>query len=466
MAGYENDPTRPDRPSPSALAGTERCLDNIRRHGAAVNAFITVTEELALEQAAAADRAAAEGRWLGLLHGMPVSIKDNIQTAGIRTTSGSRFFSDHVPNADAPVVARLKAAGAVIVGKASLQEFAFGVRNHNPISGQCGNPWDLARIPGGSSGGSGASVAAEMCVGSLGSDTGGSIRCPASLNGVTGLRPTPGRVSNRGSTPVSRPHDAIGPLARRVADVARLFAVLAGHDPGDPNSVDQPLENFLPGLGDGVAGLCIGVPRRFYFDDLPAEIDTAVRAAIDQLAALGAELVEVDLPGVEDCHSAMSTLIFADACAFHAERLAEAPEMFTEPVLERMRNGLAVTGAQYAKALRFKEDWKRTVRALFATIDILATPTVPIETPLIEATGNLLAATRDATRNTFAGALADLPGLSLPCGFTAAGLPIGLQLEAAWWREPILLRAGQAYQQATDWHLARPPLLAAATELG
>ncbi len=460
MAGHESDIRGRERPSRSAVAATEVCLDNIRRHGEAVNAFITVTEAPALEQAAAADRAAGAGRWLGLCHGLPVAIKDNIETAGVRTTSGARFFADHVPNADAPVVARLKAAGAVVVGKASLQEFAFGVRNHNPISGQCANPWDLTRIPGGSSGGSGAAVASEMCAAALGSDTGGSIRCPASFNGVAGLRPTPGRVSNRGSTPVSRAHDTIGPLARRVADVARLFAVIAGYDPADPNSVDRPLENFLPGLGDGVAGLRIGVPRHFYFDDLPGSIEEAVRAAIAELASLGAELVEVDLPGVAETHQAMSTLIFADACAFHGARLAEAPELFTEPVYERMRNGLAVTGVQYAKALRFKEDWKRVVRELFATIDILATPTVPIETPLIEQTGNLLSATRNATRNTFAGALADLPGLSLPCGFTAAGMPIGLQLEAAWWREPVLLRAGHAYQLATDWHLARPPLLA------
>ena len=442
----------------SAARLTRQCLENIRRHDGVVNAFITVTEDDALAQAEEADRAAAQGRWLGLLHGMPISIKDNIQTAGIRTTAGSLFFKDFVPNEDAEVVRRLRAAGAVIIGKVTMHELAFGIRSFNPVSGQCHNPWSANHVPGGSSGGSGASVAADMCAGSLGSDTGGSVRCPASINGVSGLRATAGRISNRGSIPVSRTHDVIGPLARRVDDVARLFAVIAGYDPGDPNTIERPLENFLPNLSDGIDGLRIGLPKNHYFEGTDPEIRTAVMAAAEQLEKLGARLVEIEVPGAELAQKALTTIVLSDACAFHGDRL-DQPDMFDRQVHERMSGGRSVSGVDYARALRFKEDWQRTNRGVFDAIDILLSPTMPAPTPLIEDSKHLREATLDATRNTYAGALAGIPGLSIPCGLTSNGLPIGLQLEAAWWQEPILLRAGSAYQTVTSWHEARPPLL-------
>ena len=259
---------------------TQACLDAIEAHEDKVHAMITVTADEALRQADAADKAAREGRWLGLLHGMPLAIKDNIATAGVRTTAGSEFFSDHVPNENAPVVDRLMRAGAVMVGKATMHEFAFGIRSDNTVSPPCHNPWKLGRIPGGSSGGSGAAVAADMCVGALGSDTGGSVRLPASINGISGLRPTHGRIPNYGSTPVSASFDTIGPMARSVSDVARMFAVMAGHDARDPYTVDRPLENFLPSLNDGIEGVCIGVPRNFYFEDVHPDIEAAtIKAA-------------------------------------------------------------------------------------------------------------------------------------------------------------------------------------------
>jgi aspartyl-tRNA(Asn)/glutamyl-tRNA(Gln) amidotransferase subunit A len=442
----------------NAVAATRACLDAIEKHDGAVNAMITVTADDALRQAEAADDAARDGRWLGLLHGMPMAIKDNIATAGVRTTSGSRFFADHVPNENAAVAQRLIDAGAVVVGKSTLHEFAFGIRSYNPVSGQCRNPWDPSRVPGGSSGGSGAALAANMCIGALGSDTGGSVRLPASINGVSGLRPTHGRVPNHGATPVSPILDTIGPMARSVADVARIFAVIAGHDARDPLSQDRPLENFLPHLGDPIDGVRIGIPRNMYFEDCHPDIESAVREAAAVLAEAGATLVEIDVPGAAGMQRWATTLVFTDACAVNAERLRDNPEMFEKPVYDRMTEGLKFTAVDYSNALRAQEGWKRTLQSVFADVDILLSPTLPSLVPPIEEDKSLLEATKHATRNTYAGAFGQLPGLSVPCGFSSDGLPVGLQLEAAWWADPLLLQVGAAYQDRTDWHLRRPPL--------
>ena len=439
-----------------AREALERSLDVIERDGERLNAFVTVAPEAAREAAEAADRAAAEGRWLGLLHGMAMAVKDNIETAGLRTTSGSTFFENHVPNDDAAVVARLRRAGAVIVGKAMLHELCFGIRSVNPVSSQCRNPWNTERVPGGSSGGSAAALAAGMVEGALGSDTGGSVRLPASICGVSGLRPTVGRVPNHGATPVSATFDTIGPMARRVEDVARILAVIAGPDRRDPISIDRPLENFLPGLGDGIAGVRVGVPGNFYFDDLADDIAEPVMAAVRELERHGAELVEVNVPGAEETHLHATVMIFSDACAYHAERLSERPEGFSKDVYDRMTNGWRYSAVDYARALRAREAWRRSLADLFERVDILVSPTTPSDPPPVVDDRTLLEATADATRNTYAGGLGAIPGLSVPCGFSAAGFPVGLQLEAAWWREPLLLRAGVAYQSATEWHLARP----------
>ena len=439
-----------------AREALERSLDRIEAESERLNAFITLAPETAREAADAADKAAGEGRWLGLLHGMPMAVKDNIQTAGLRTTSGSTFYENHVPNDDAPVVQRLRRAGAVLVGKATLHELCFGIRSVNPVSGQCHNPWNTDRVPGGSSGGSGAALAADLVRGALGSDTGGSVRLPASFCGVSGLRPTVGRVPNHGASPVSATYDTIGPMARCVEDVARILAVIAGPDRRDPISADRPLENFLPRLGDGVAGIRVGIPRNFYFDDVPDDIAAPVRAALGVLEAQGAKLVDIEVPGAEECHVHATLMIFADACAHHAERLATRPDGFSPDVHARMTTGQNYTAVDYAGAQRAREAWRRTLADVFEQVDIIASPTTPADPPPVVDDRSLLEATRDATRNTYAGGLGAIPGLSAPCGFSAAGLPVGLQLEAAWWQEPLLLRAGAAYQSATEWHLARP----------
>ncbi len=444
----------------SAVAATEACIENIRRHNGTLNAVVTWDEEAALARAAEADHAAAEGRWLGLLHGMTMTLKDNIATAGMRTTSGARFFADHVPNQDAEVVRRLRGAGAVLIGKANMQELAFGVVTTNPVFGQCRNPWNPDHIPGGTSGGSGASVAAGMCQGSLGTDTGGSVRIPAAMTGVAGLRPTHGRISIRGVTPASMSNDTIGPMAREVADVARLFAALSGYDADDPVSADQPLANFLPTLGDGIAGARIGIARRFHFQRLHPEVEQAVLDSVAVFERLGAEIRDIELPGAELAQDWNIAQIYGDICAHFKERLDREPESFSPRVRARMMLGLDFTAVDYAEAMRGKEIWRRTLKRTFENeVDMILAPTVPMPPPPITGDENLHEATRDAARFTYGSALSSHPGLSVPCGFTADGLPIGLMLEAAWWNEPLLFRAGVAYPRETDWHRRRPPML-------
>jgi len=442
--------------SGAAIRELEAGLAKIEAQNEALTTFITVTESQAREDAEAADAAAAEGRWLGLLHGMPMAVKDNIDTAGVRTTSGAKFWSERVPNDDAPVIKRLKAAGAVIVGKATLGELVFDIRSHNPVVGHAKNPWDLSRSPGGSSGGSAAALAADMCVGALGSDTGGSVRIPASFCGVSGLRPTHGAVPNTGATQVSVANDTIGPMARRVEDVARIFAVTVGYETSDPHSIDHDFGNFLPRLHDGIEGLRIGIPRNFFFDNIDPDIETAVRNAADVFEGLGAELVEIDLPGAEQAFPQVCLQIYCDAANFHRRRLTEEPNAFSAPIYERMKRGLEIPGVDYAASMRFKETWMRTVGEAFEGVDVILSPTTPVPALPLEDTPDLHELTGRAASLTYAGSLASIPGLSLPCGFTTDGLPAGVMLQAAWWNDPLLLQAGCAYQSVTDWHDKRP----------
>ncbi|MEZ5817063.1 MAG: amidase [Hyphomicrobiaceae bacterium] len=421
-----------------------------------VNAVITSMPS-AHADAEAADKAAVEGRWLGLLHGATVAVKDNIDTAGTKTTMASKWFADNVPNRDAPVVARMRKAGAVLSHKVTLHEFAFGVRSMSSLIGQCKNPWDTSRIPGGSSGGSGVAVVTGMADMALGTDTGGSVRIPAAINGITGLRPTSGRVPNAGCFPVSAAHDTIGPMARSALDCARLFAVIAGYDADDPTSRDKPLENFLPTLGDGIGAVRIGVVRNYYFDNVPADRAQALEAAIKQLETLGAKISDVTLPGAETVQDQCAVMVYCDACDVHRERLKD-PSMWAPQTIDRLKLGLDWTGVDYAAAMRAKEAWMRTLAKTFEKVDVLLTPTIPIDPPPHAEDRSLWAATKAVAQNTYNGAFGHVPGIAVPCGFSSAGFPVSMQLEAAWWKEPLLLRVAHAYQQVTDWHLRRPSL--------
>ncbi len=421
-----------------------------------VNAVITSMPS-ARADAEAADKAAADGRWLGLLHGATIAVKDNIETAGTKTTMASKWFADNVPNRDAPVVSRMRRSGAVLTQKVTLHEFAFGVRSMSSLIGQCKNPWGLDRIPGGSSGGSGVAVATGMADMALGTDTGGSVRIPAAINGITGLRPTSGRVPNAGCFPVSASHDTIGPMARSALDCARLFAVIAGYDADDPTSRDQPLENFLPTLGDGIEGVRVGVVRKYYFDNVPPDRAAALEAAIKQLEKLGAKVSEIVLPGAETVQEQCAVMIFSDACEVHRDRLGD-PSKWAPQTIERLRLGLERTGVEYAGAMRAREAWVRTLAKTFDKVDVLLTPTLPVDPPPHAEDRSLWAATKAVAQNTYNGAFGQLPGIAVPCGFSAAGFPVSMQLEAVWWKEPLLLRMAHAYQQVTDWHLMRPEL--------
>lgn len=390
------------------------------------------------------------------LAGLTVSLKDNIDTAHWCTTMGSEFFRHHVPDTDAPVVQRLRRAGAVMIGKANLHEFAFGGTTQNPHHGLGRNPWNADCIPGGSSGGSGSSVAAGMCDVSLGTDTGGSIRIPAALNGVVGLRPTQGRVPNTGCFPVSAAYDTIGPLARTVAEVARTYEVIAGHDAGDDVCVDRPVESWSHAYAQGVKGLRVGVPFDWCMTQLDSEVERLVRQALHVLEDMWIEIVPITLAHAAEAQGHLMPMVQADAAAVHAQRLAEAPGTFGADVLERMRQGQSVTSTQYANAMRFKERWLRTLDAAFQTVDVILTPTCPVTAPQCVDTARMIETTRGISRFTYAWSLAGTPALSVPCGFASNGLPAAIQLIAPHWQEARILALGAHYQAHTQHHLQRP----------
>ncbi|RTZ65738.1 MAG: Asp-tRNA(Asn)/Glu-tRNA(Gln) amidotransferase subunit GatA [Gammaproteobacteria bacterium] len=447
----------------SAIEETRRCLNNIERFDSVVNAFISVLAESALREAESIDRAREQGAVSGLLAGVPISVKDCIDVAGTPCTNGSTFFADYVPEIDALVVQRLRQAGAVILGKTNLHEFAYGSTTQNPHYGSTRNPWDLDRIPSGSSGGAGASVAAQMCVGAVGSDTGGSVRTPAAINGVSGLRPSMGSIPMTGSfTRICPAIDTVGPLGESVEIVARLFAVMAGYDDDDLYSVRREQPDFLGSLDNGIKGIRIGLPQKFFLEDLEEGVGSAVEASAQRLAALGADIVEIELEGAEYAQQSVMPMVWADAYEYHRERVESAPEKFGRDVLDRILLGRDIAGCDYAAALRARERWNRTVDRTLEQVDVILTPTTPITAPLVEESSDMLSTTHHLTRFTYLFSWAGLPGLSVPCGFTSAGMPIGMLLNGRPWEETLLFQIGHSYQNDTDWHSRRPPLLNAA----
>jgi aspartyl-tRNA(Asn)/glutamyl-tRNA(Gln) amidotransferase subunit A len=431
------------------------CLDRIARHDRELGAFITLTADSALDEAKRADADLANGVDRGALHGIPIALKDLYDIAGVRTTGGSRIYGDRVPERDCAVVERLRAAGAVFLGKLNLHEWALGVTNQNPHFGPACNPWDTTCIPGGSSGGSAVAVASGLCFMSPGSDTGGSIRIPASLCGVVGLKPTYGRVSLRGVIPLSWTLDHSGPLARTVGDLALALNTIAGHDPLDPSSADVPTEDYSSGIEDGVTGVRIVLPTNHFFDDVDAEVDTAVREAARVLTSLGASVTEMALPRAELLAPTQRAILLTDAAAVHREHLRERAADIGADVLTRLRTGQTFTGTDYAQARRDRDELRREWFALLRDHDVILSPTTLIAAPPRDGEDAVAAAQR-LTANTSPFNLTGLPAVSVPCGFTQAGLPIGLQLAAGPWREGLLLRVARAYEHATPWHERQP----------
>ena len=439
--------------SPVELAG--HYFERIATVDRGLNSFITPTPDVAMRDARAAEDALRRGDQRGSLLGIPVALKDLVDTRGIRTTAGSCFFADRVPDEDAAVVERLRAAGAVLVGKLNMHEWALGVTNDNPHFGPCRNPWARERITGGSSGGSGAALAAGLCVGSLGSDTGGSIRIPSALCGVVGLKPTFGRVSVRGVVPLSWNLDHVGPMARRVADVAMLLQAIAGFDPRDPFSVDAPVDDYVSGLSEGVAGWRVWLASGECLEDADAEVLRAVRQAGQVFQELGAHVREVDLPHLAEAGRANGVMTTADASTFHGERMRAHPEGFGPDVLSRLQRGSSYTVGEYVEARRLQTVLRREFGSWFQECEVILLPTTPIPAPVREGLDAVEAA-RVLTRFTAPFNLTGLPAISVPGGFTADRLPIGLQVVGPAWSEARVLRAAAAYERATSWHRMLP----------
>jgi aspartyl-tRNA(Asn)/glutamyl-tRNA(Gln) amidotransferase subunit A len=432
-------------------------LERIEQLQPVLNAFITVIADHALAAAETAQAEIGRGDYRGPLHGIPIALKDLYETRGIRTTAGSSFLAEHVPGTDCAVAERLNAAGAVLLGKLNMHEWAYGITNVNAHYGPCRNPWDTARIPGGSSGGSSAALAAGLCMGSMGSDTRGSIRIPAALCGVAGLKPSYGRVSLRGVIPLSWNLDHAGPMARTVEDVALLLQAVAGYDPADPFAVDAPGADFLADLDAGVAGWRVALPVDDYFTHAAPEVLAAVDAAAQVFEGLGASVHRIDLGWLAEAGRASRVMLGADAAAFHRERLANHPERFGPVELARLRRDSDASAADYARLRFVQASATHRLGQFFESHDLLILPATPLPAVRIDALG-VADQEYNWTQFTAPFNMTGVPALSVPCGFTAEGLPIGLQIVGPAWSEALVLRAGYAYERATDWHTRRPPL--------
>jgi aspartyl-tRNA(Asn)/glutamyl-tRNA(Gln) amidotransferase subunit A len=458
LAPAPDDPTRLSLTEVSALVRarkvspvdlTKACLAQIERLNPVLNAFITVTSEAALAQARDAETEIRRGRWRGPLHGVPIALKDIVDTKDLRTTAASAVFKDRVPTEDAEVVRRLRAAGAVLLGKLNLHEFAYGGTSITSFFGAVHNPWRTDCIAGGSSGGSGAAVAAGLCFGALGTDTGGSIRLPAAHCGIVGFKPTYGRVSTRGVLPLAWSLDHVGPMTRTVADAAAMLQVLAGYDPQETTSVQQPIPDYAKALKQRVATMRLGTPPE-YVAGVDAEIQSAFDAALSVLKTVTAGVGDVAFSANADDRT---TIRAAEAYAYHSSRVSSTPDLYQREVLARIRTGADVSATAYIEARRRMERLRREGHSAFETVDVLVTPTVAVLPTPIAATSS---DDGPRIRNVAPFNLAGFPAISIPCGFSKSGLPIGLQLVAPAWREEVLLAVAAAYENATEWHKRRP----------
>ena len=433
---------------------TRACLQRIDRLNPELNAFITVTAEEALAQAREAEAEVRRGRWLGPLHGIPVGLKDNIDTAGVRTTLASAVFQDRIPASDAEVVRRLKAAGAVLLGKQNLHEVAFGTTAAVSHFGPVHNPWQHDRIAGGSSGGSAAAVAAGLCFGAVGTDAGGSIRVPSAYCGIVGLKPTYGLVGMRGGGEAgwwSMNH--LGPMCRSVADVALLLSAIAGYDPRDSTSVEAPIPDYTVALRDKVSALRLGTPRAVFFEKLDPEIEAAMNTALGVLQRLTSGIRDVSLPPIPDTMT--PNIVLAENYAFHAPYFLKTPQLYHAAIGRNLRQGSKVTTAAYIQSRHELDGVRRAIGGVFSDVDLLVTPTTAMSPPTIEEAVRL-GIELELNRNTAAFNAYGLPTVSIPCGFSSSGLPIGLQISGPRLGEAEVLALAHAYEQATDWHTRRP----------
>ena len=445
---------------------TEAALAEADRLQPTLNSFITILHERAMDQARESEAAISRGEYRGPLHGIPIGLKDNLATAGITTTVGSKVLADHVPEEDAEVVVRCRDAGAIFIGKENLEEFAAGATSNNPHYGAVHNPWGLAHIPGGSSGGGGANVAASVTFASLGTDLGGSVRLPGTFCGVVGLKQSYGRVSQRGLMVTSFNGDHIGPMTRSVSDSALVLQAIAGYDPLDPSTVPVPVPDFSEFLDRGLGGLKMGVPSDYYFDMLDPEVEAAVRLTIDAMAELGVEVRPVALPSMKYA-GAMRIAGMADSIVTHEPLIEKGRDDYGPTVLYRTLAGQFILGRDYSKALKVQRIIKEEYAKVLQDVDFLVTPSAPVAAwPINSETVNIAGADYPVrgpgagmtSRCTSPSNSTGLPAMSVPCGFTEGGLPIGVQLIGRPFEEPLLYQAAHGYEAVSPSLGLRPTI--------
>lgn len=442
---------------------TSAHLERIGRTDDRLNSFITLLADEALAEARNTESAILAGAYRGPLHGIPIALKDLYYTKGIRTTMGSRIMNDFVPNYDAAVTERFRDAGAALLGKLQMHEFALGVTSENPHHGPAHNPWDTARITGGSSGGSGSSVAAGQCMAALGSDTGGSIRIPSALCGIVGLKPTFGRVSRHGVFPLAHSLDTVGPMTRSVADAALVMNAVAGYDARDPSSANRPNEDFTALLGQGIDGLRVGVPQEYFYDVIDHEVRAAVWQAARAFEALGAHVEDCSIPALNDSIAISGAILLTEAAEVHLDNLRRRAADIGDDVRSRLEDGAVTPAITYIKAQRARTEFNRQIAAAMSAHDVLLAPAVPVGAPRIDASVVEVGGASESKlalmpRLTRPFNICGIPTVSVPCGFTSDGLPIGMQLAARHFEDALALQAAHAYEQATDWHTRRPPI--------
>ena len=434
---------------------TRALLERIERLEPTLHAFVTVTADRALADAKAAETALSRGDISSPLLGIPLGYKDIYATRGVVTTGGSALLADWVPDADSTCVARLQKAGAVMLGKLITHEFAFGIQFPGHRFPPARNPWNPDHIPGGSSSGSGAALAAGMTVGSLGSDTGGSIRGPAAFCGIAGLKPTYGRVSRAGVVTLSWTLDHTGPMARTAEDCAFMLQALAGHDPADPASAREPVPDYLAGLEGGVNGLRVGVVRDYFFEQVEPETVAAFERALGELGRLGASVRDVTIPSIHATPSFM-VIMLSEAYAYHERDLRTRPELYGEVLREKLMAGGLFRADEYVQAQRLRAQIREDTARVLETVDVLITPTALGPAPAFKVVHDPDFPFAKSNMGPFN--ITGLPTLAIPTGFSSSGLPLSMQISGRPFDEATVLRAGHAYQRATDWHRRRPPL--------
>lgn len=446
----------------SSVEVTRACIEHAERVQPKLNCFISIEADEALQAAKKADQALKRGAKAGPLHGVPLAHKDMYYRAGKVSTCGSKILRDYRPSVTGTAVERLAAAGAIWLGSLNMAEFAANPTGHNDHWGHCRNPWNPAHMTGGSSSGSGSAVGARACYGSLGSDTGGSVRLPAAACGVVGLKPTYGLISRYGILPRSWSQDTVGPLTRTVRDCARMTRVIAGADPRDPTCADTPVPNYEKELGSGIKGLKIGVPSNHYYDGATDDVRKRMAESLAVFKALGARIVELAVPDPQELFLLSATVSQSEAAVIHGKWMRERPQDYSLFVRSRIEAGFHIPATTYIKALNLRAHLlAEFMAAVYAKVDVLHTPVMVMPAPTIaetepQASGNVTDIVSRITRNTRPTNYLGLPALSVPAGFSGNGLPIAFQLMGRPFSEALLFRAAHLYQQETDWHTRVP----------